>query len=366
MQATAQKIDDYLNHRFVERGSIVHGMMVSLVSRQHMLLIGPPGTAKSAILMELTSCISGLNYFQWLLTKFSTPEELFGPLSLKALEQGFYQRNTASKLPEAHIGFLDEIFKASSAILNSLLTMANERLFYNNGKPVQSPLMSLFGASNEYPEEDEGLEALYDRFLLRYEVSPVGEESAFMAMLKGQQAQKPQISLEEIVQLQQAADNVRITDDILELLLQIRRELSEEAIRPSDRRWQQSLPVIRAATAIRGGAQADPQDLDILKSVLWMEPGQRATAASIVTRHTVDQATKEIDELMAQAQDVSDKALQVRTSDAGLEAAQKLRAISDEIRALATRYPSKGQLILDCTNKVDGLKQNIMSTCLGI
>ncbi|MBO1913292.1 AAA family ATPase, partial [Microvirga sp. 3-52] len=126
----------------------------------------------------------GTEYFQWLLTRFSTPEEVFGPLSLKDLEQGVYKRNTATKMPEAHLVFLDEVFKANSAILNSLLTLINERLFYNSGPPTRVPIISVIGASNEYPEEDENLEALFDRFILRFEVKRIEEEANFISMMK--------------------------------------------------------------------------------------------------------------------------------------------------------------------------------------
>jgi hypothetical protein len=123
---------------------------------------GSPGTAKSALVRAIAQAFGG-SYFERLLTKFSTPEELFGPISLKALEQDRYERVTAGKLPEAEFAFVDEVFKANSAILNSLLTAMNERLFHNDGAPAQMPLVSLFGASNELPEGKE-LEALFDRF----------------------------------------------------------------------------------------------------------------------------------------------------------------------------------------------------------
>ena len=147
-----EEIKNALNAKFFERENEVEAILIALLSRQHMLMIGPAGTAKSALSVELAKIVQGTEYFQWLLTRFSTPEELFGPLSLKDLEQGVYKRNTATKMPEAHLVFLDEIFKSNSAILNSLLTLINERLFYNNGLPVQVPLMSVIGASNEYPD----------------------------------------------------------------------------------------------------------------------------------------------------------------------------------------------------------------------
>ena len=127
---------------------------------------------------ELCRRIEGANYFQWLLTKFSTPEEIFGAVSLKSLEQDDYRRVTDHKLPEAHIAFLDEIFKANSSILNALLTLINERLFHNGRERVIVPLITMFGASNELPDEDE-LTALFDRFMLRFMVDYIGEEFRF-------------------------------------------------------------------------------------------------------------------------------------------------------------------------------------------
>lgn len=155
MENNLSKLDDIknaLNAKFYEREAEVEAILIAILSRQHLLMIGPSGTAKSALAVELANMIQDTKYFQWLLTRFSTPEELFGPLSLKDLEQGVYKRNTESKMPEVHVVFLDEIFKANSAILNSLLTIINERIFYNDGSPIPVPLMSVIGASNEYPE----------------------------------------------------------------------------------------------------------------------------------------------------------------------------------------------------------------------
>ena len=133
--------------------------------------------------MKSAARSAGARYFQWLLTKFTTPEELFGAVSLRGLENDEYRRVTSGKLPEAHIAFLDEVFKASSSILNTLLTIMNERIFYNGTEKVRIPLISLFGASNELPSEEDELEALYDRFLLRYVVDYIKEDFRFLKML---------------------------------------------------------------------------------------------------------------------------------------------------------------------------------------
>src|SRR6201987_3305775 len=177
-------IRDELNHVFLERTELIDGALCALLSASHVLVIGPPGTAKSMLADEICRRIEGANYFQWLLTKFSTPEEIFGAVSLKGLEQDDYRRVTDNKLPETHIAFLDEIFKANSSILNALLTVINERLFHNGRQRITVPLITMFGASNELPDEEE-LTALYDRFMLRFTVDYVVEEFRFLKMLEG-------------------------------------------------------------------------------------------------------------------------------------------------------------------------------------
>src|SRR6059036_2349441 len=150
-----KKIRDELRQTFLERADLIDGALAALLSSNHVLVIGPPGTAKSMLADELCRRIEGADYFQWLLTKFTTPEEIFGAVSLKALENDDYRRVTAYKLPEAHISFLDEIFKANSSILNALLTLINERFFHNGRERVSVPLITMFGAANELPDEDE-------------------------------------------------------------------------------------------------------------------------------------------------------------------------------------------------------------------
>ena len=168
-----------LSARFFERDAVIEGLLCAMIAGQHVLLVGPPGTGKSELAHELCKRVTGARYFQWLLTRFTTPEELFGPVSLKALEHDRYTRVTDGKLPTAHVAFLDEVFKASSAILNTLLSVMNERVFHDGEKPVNVPLLSMVGATNELPEEDELL-ALSDRFLLRYEVDYLKEEFLFL------------------------------------------------------------------------------------------------------------------------------------------------------------------------------------------
>src|SRR3972149_4619138 len=177
-----QKIRQELKSRFLEREDLIDGALAALLCGEHVLIIGPPGTAKSMLAHEICNRFTEAKYFHWLLTKFTTPEELFGPVSLKGLESDQYYRITVSKLPEAHVAFLDEVFKSSSSILNTLLTLINERRFFNGDKAMDVPLITLFGATNEVPQAEE-LRALYDRFLVRFKVGYLSDERNFRQML---------------------------------------------------------------------------------------------------------------------------------------------------------------------------------------
>ena len=158
-----------LESGLVDRETEVRLLLLAAFCGEHLLLLGPPGTAKSELGRRLSAVCGGASFFERLLTRFSVPEELFGPLSMRGLENDQYVRQTDGYLPTATVAFIDEVFKANSAILNSLLTILNERLFDNGNERIKVPLLCLVGASNELPESEE-LGALYDRFLLRSSV----------------------------------------------------------------------------------------------------------------------------------------------------------------------------------------------------
>ena len=257
---------------------------------------------------ELCRRIEGANYFQWLLTKFSTPEEIFGAVSLKGLEQDDYRRVTLHKLPEAHIAFLDEIFKANSSILNALLTVINERVFHNGRQRVQVPLITMFGASNELPDEDE-LTALYDRFMLRFMVDYISEEFRFLKMLEGSKSEaRTVMTFAELDAARADTGNVSLPSGIIRSIADLRRELAAQQIVVSDRRWKNSLDVLRAHALVLGRTIVTEDDLIFLEHVLWKDPEEQPKVREAI-RRLVKGYEEEARELLIQSQELKEYAL---------------------------------------------------------
>src|SRR4029078_12624949 len=165
VSAAFQDLARQMGAQFLDKQEIIRLMTISAIAGEHMVIVGPPGTAKSAMI-DMFARLVDAQYFEYLLTRFTEPNEIFGPVDIAAFREGRYQRRIEGMMPEAEIVFLDEVFKSNSAILNALLTLLNERRFMSGGTVLKSPILSCFGASNEVPT-DENLTAIFDRFLLR-------------------------------------------------------------------------------------------------------------------------------------------------------------------------------------------------------
>ncbi|WP_236753029.1 AAA family ATPase [Acidianus sp. HS-5] len=257
---------------FVGREEEAKVITLALLSKEHVVLIGEPGTAKSALARRAADLLNA-KFFMYLLTKYTEPAELFGALDINALKQGIYKRITKDRLPESEIAFLDEIFNANSAILNALLSLLNERVIYDGYNVINVPLRTLISASNRVPDEPE-LEALYDRLLLRHYAKPVGEEmwknlieSAWeLEFTNKWRVDSPLMTVEDLDKIYTFLTEVDLSP-VKSKLLKLYAMLEEKGIHLSDRRKGKVLKIISAHALLNGRLKATEEDLIVLKYI---------------------------------------------------------------------------------------------------
>lgn len=321
-----------LEHGLVERGRQVRLALLVALAGEHTLLIGPPGTAKSELARRLHLAFEDASYFERLLTRFSVPEELFGPLSISALEQDRYERQTAGYLPQASIAFIDEVFKANSAILNALLTLLNERKFDNGAGRQACPLISVIGATNEVPA-DEVAEAFFDRFLVRLPVGPVSA-GGFGELLtlagNGVPPVAGALAQAERDAIATAAAALPLSAEVAQLLAELRAHLAGGGIYVSDRRWVKIASLLTVAAVTEGRPGVALWDLWLLPWCTAHDAeGQAAVQDWLLTRLGVREAlspprlTRVVEAFEAQA------ALEQEADDLDYDASGRLKFSAD-------------------------------------
>lgn len=287
LKTIAKTLEEY----FLGKQEVVRLLIISAIAGEHMVIVGPPGTAKSAMIRLFAQLIQA-NYFEYLLTRFTEPNELFGPVDIEAFRQGVYQRRVDGMLPTAEIVFLDEVFKSNSAILNSLLMILNERTYTNGAQKLNVPLLSVYGASNEVPN-DESLTAIFDRFLLRVQSNNLDSyhfNELLLRGLKNEQLRirgvetsiKPVLQSQQLHHLHQRFDTLmKFTDQFLTQYKGLVFQIRSEGVSLSDRRAVKMLKLFAASAHVDGRDTPDASDFFILKHI-WNSLDQAEILEEIV------------------------------------------------------------------------------------
>ena len=309
-----------MNRGIYEKETEISLSLLAALAGESIILLGPPGVAKSMVARQLKTAFRGAQSFEYLMSRFSTPDEIFGPVSIQKLKTSdTYERAVEGYLPTADVVFLDEIWKAGPAIQNTLLTVINEKIFRNGNREMHLPLKLLVAASNELPAKGEGLEALWDRFVIRIESRPIKLEKNFRAMLleaptdflgptdftdstdsSGSMGKSDsadfsdlKITAEEYAEWTERIDKIGVKIEVLDAISAIRKSLRavnvDEAaerrnIYVSDRRWKNIVRLLRTSAFMQDREEVDICDLLPIYHCLWQEPEERDAIRNIVIR----------------------------------------------------------------------------------
>lgn len=290
--------------------------LLAALAGESVILLGPPGVAKSMVARRLKGAFACARSFEYLMSRFSTPDEIFGPVSIQRLkENDQYQRCTEGYLPSSDVVFLDEIWKAGPAIQNTLLTVINEKVYLNGNQLMHLPLKLLIGASNELPVQGEGLEALWDRFLIRIVSQPIQTEENFYQMIAptserfGAVSAADAITAEEYVEWQQTLGQIAIPREVLLAITAIRQGLKDVTIEGqdvhrniyvSDRRWKKIAHLLCASAFVHDRKEVTLADLQLAIHCLWNEPDEMQAVGRIVASAMFDPYLSRLDQLQRQ------------------------------------------------------------------
>ena len=361
-----------MNRGIYEKETEISLSLLAALAGESIILLGPPGVAKSMVARQLKNAFRDAHSFEYLMSRFSTPDEIFGPVSIqKSKTSDTYEREVDGYLPTADVVFLDEIWKAGPAIQNTLLTVINEKIFRNGNREMHLPLKLLVAASNELPAKGEGLEALWDRFVIRIESRPIKMEKNFRAMLlevksslevKSEERRVKNstdlfedtisdeqigadvsISPAEYAEWSQAIDKIGVKEEVLDAISRIRKALRavnvDEAaerrnIYVSDRRWKNIVRLLRTSAFMQDREEVDICDLLPIYHCLWQEPEERDAIRSIVIRSLFAPfADKLVEMKKALAEDIQYHRVR-KNPDDGRDYEGEIESLSDGLTSL--------------------------------
>ena len=353
-----------MNRGIYEKETEISLSLLAALAGESIILLGPPGVAKSMVARQLKTAFRGAQSFEYLMSRFSTPDEIFGPVSIQKLKTSdTYERAVEGYLPTADVVFLDEIWKAGPAIQNTLLTVINEKIFRNGNREMHLPLKLLVAASNELPAKGEGLEALWDRFVIRIESRPIKLEKNFRAMLLDSHADFSgstgilghadfadnadfsdlKITAEEYAEWAEKICKIGVKEEVLDAISAIRKSLRavnvDEAaerrnIYVSDRRWKNIVRLLRTSAFMQDREEVDICDLLPIYHCLWQEPEERDAIRNIVIRALFSPfADKLVEMKNALAEDIKYHRVR-RNPEDGRDYEGEIEALSDGLTSL--------------------------------
>lgn len=347
LSARIKNLLAYLNQNLYGKEEAVRLALLSAIANESIFFMGPPGTAKSMISRRIAAAFKDFyedgkfttengGYFEYLMNEFSTPDEICGPVDLSALNEkpSRYERQTEGYLPSAKVAFLDEIWKSGPAILNTLLTIINEKKFHNGKKVEKVPLVSLASASNELPEKNRGLEALWDRFILRVFVNPVSDENNFFNVVDDPDDKKTKeekeieqkelyskiepylLNFDDVKDWQDEINKIELSEEAKAVISGIRKELAllnndenhkgDEAWYVSDRRWKKIVHILKTSAFLNGRDSVDLMDCSLIEYAIWNTDKQHDEACGIVEKILKQNglsSSSDIDEISDQIDD---------------------------------------------------------------
>jgi MoxR-like ATPase len=287
-----------LNKGLFEREEAMDVAFLSAIAGESIFLLGPPGVAKSLIARRLKFAFKDSQAFEYLMNRFSTPDEIFGPVSIKKLkDDDKYERITDKYLPGSNVVFLDEIWKAGPSIQNALLTILNEKIYRNGEQEIKVRLRGIVSASNELPAEDQGLDALWDRFLLRIYVTGIQEKDNFAKMITSctdpysdNIPNDQKISEEELEEWSTQIDKISVPEEVISLIDYLRisiedqnKKTPETPICVSDRRWKKIIRILRTSAFLNSREKVDLMDCFLISHCIWEKPDQIDIVKEIIS-----------------------------------------------------------------------------------
>ncbi len=344
----------------VARDEAIKLLGLSVLARQNPFLFGAPGLAKSMVVDQLTARIDGAAKFALLLTRFTSEDLVFGPVSLPEYEKGLYRRVGTGMIQESHLAFLDETFKANASILNALLTLMNERRISIGGSWVTCPTFCVIGASNEMPQGTD-LAALYDRFLVRVNVRAISDDADLDKLLSSPRtppAPSVTVTLADVEKAQREVEKVVIGPKVLGPYKTLRHKLAGAGHQPSDRRLKAALSLIQAIAWLDGRDEATLEDIAVTRHCFWNNPAEEKKIASLVYDVAVPGLSAALTHL-DNAVEAHQKAMAAKPgSPAYLEATSALAGIADDMEKLLDAQGGKPHTsMIEAEEKVGALRE---------